>query len=114
MLLNPLPEICRQIALLIGQTGRVRGFILVTSASLYMAEWVLACLQRKVFRGGRVGRGDGLKQQGRASSWLSLSINELLPPACRNFEGFILAEILALVVNTFLFASHSSSLKDPY
>ena len=113
MLLNPLPEICRQIALLIGQTGRVRVFILVTSASLYMAEWVLACLQRKVFRGGG-GRGDGLKQQGRARIWLFLSINELLPSVCRNFEGFILAEILALVVNTFLFASHSSSVKDPY
>ena len=31
-------------------------FSLVTSASPYMGEWVLACLQRKVFRGGR-GRG---------------------------------------------------------
>ena len=54
----------QQIALLIGRTGRVRDFSSVTSASPYTAEWVLACLQRKVFRGGH---GDGFKQQDSAS-----------------------------------------------
>ena len=54
-----------------------------------MAEWVLACLQRKVFSGGGGGGGGGGSSQVVLSIWLSLFITEIFYFPCHHLEeGF--------------------------